>query len=110
MGGSTADIATKKLFENQEFVVWEMVLEPGQSNGTHTHSRGFYLCVVEGGSVEVTDAQGNSLGRYDVSSGFTRFMRFDGDALVADAVRLPLTHDTRNVGSARYREILIEIK
>ena len=41
------DIATKKIFENDKIAVWEMVLEPGESTGVHTHEHSEWLPIIE---------------------------------------------------------------
>ena len=46
-----ADVATTKLFENDRVIVWEMVLEPGESTGVHTHQRDYFFHVLEGSTV-----------------------------------------------------------
>ena len=47
-----AEIATKKLFENDQIAVWELVLEPGESSGLHTHSNSYLFYVLEGSTGE----------------------------------------------------------
>ena len=47
-----ADIATKKILENDKIVVWEMTLEPGEATGVHIHTRSYMLYVIEGSKVD----------------------------------------------------------
>ena len=105
-----AEIATKKLFENEKMAVWEMVLEPGESSGLHTHSHSYLFYVLEGSTGEVTDKEGKSCGSLQMEPGFTMFLRLQGQELVADDFRIPVTHSARNVGTTRFREILVETK
>ena len=105
-----AEIATKKLFENETIAVWEMVLEPGESSGLHTHSNSYLFYVLEGSTGEVTDKDGNSCGSLTMEPGFTMFFQMQGKELVAGDFRIPLTHSARNVGKTRFREILVETK
>jgi beta-alanine degradation protein BauB len=105
-----ADIATKKLFENEKIVVWEMVLEPGQSSGLHTHSNSYLFHVLEGSTCEVTDKEGKSCGALTMEPGFTMFFQLGGKELVAGDFRIPVTHSARNLGATRFREILVETK
>ena len=105
-----ADIATKKIFENDKIAIWEMVLEPGESTGLHTHSHDFVFYVIEGCTGEVTDKDGNVLGNLVLKAGDTMSFRLQGEELVAGELRVPAIHSVRNIGTARYREILVETK
>jgi hypothetical protein len=58
----------------------------------------------------VTDKDGNILGKMEVKPGDTIFFRKEGDTFIAGDFRVPATHSARNVGSTRYREILVESK
>ena len=104
------DIATTKLFENEKIAVWEMVLEPGESTGVHTHSRDFMFYVIEGSKLAGTDNAGNTLDELEIKAGSTMFYKIEGDEIVGDHLRAPATHNAVNVGSNRYRELLVEIK
>ena len=103
-------IATKKIFENDKIAVWEMVLEPGESTDVHTHPHDYMFYVIEGSTSEITDKNGNFLGKLEMMAGDSMFIRLEGQELVAGNLRLPATHNARNVGNTRYREILVEIK
>ncbi len=105
-----ADIATKKIFENDKIAVWEMVLEPGESTGVHTHSHDYVFYVIEGSTGEVTDKDGNVLGNLELKAGDTMFFRLEGEEVVAGELRVPAIHSARNIGTTRYREILVETK
>jgi hypothetical protein len=41
---------------------------------------------------------------------YTVFVEFDGTDLVHELGKFPATHEVRNTGSTRYRELLIELK
>ncbi len=105
-----ADIATKKIFENDKIAVREMVLEPGESTGVHTHSHDYVFYVIEGSTGEVTDKDGNVLGNLELKAGDTMFFRLEGEEVVAGELRVPAIHSARNIGTTRYREILVETK
>jgi len=45
-----------------------------------------------------------------MTAGESMFIRLEGQELVAGNLRLPATHSARNVGTTRYREILVETK
>ena len=105
-----ADVATTKLFENEKVVVWEMVLEPGKTTGVHTHGNDYLLYAIEGSTVEVMDEDGDVLDELEVPTGSVMYLGIDGDELVLGENRFPATHDAKNIGTTRYREILVEIK
>jgi uncharacterized cupin superfamily protein len=105
-----SDIGTKKIFENDKVSVWELVLEPGESSGVHTHSHDYLFYVIEGSTAEVTDEGGKILDTFELNAGDVVSFRLEGRELVGDDLRLPATHSARNTGSSRYREILVETK
>ena len=106
-----AEIATKKLFENDKISVWEMILEPGEAGGIHTHSHSYMFYVLEGATCEVLDKDGNSCGALTMEPGFTLYFQKQGQQLVAEGdFKIPLTHSARNIGKTRFREILVESK
>ena len=103
-------VATTKIFENEKIIVWEMVLEPGESSGVHTHEHDYVFHVIEGSTGEILDKEGNQLGILELKAGDTMFLKLDGEELVASNLRVPITHNARNAGTTRYKEILIETK
>lgn len=105
-----AEVATKKLFENDNVIVWEMVLEPGESSGVHTHSHSYVFSVLEGSTCEVLDKDGESCGSLTMEPGFTLHFQLQGKELVSPDFRIPVTHSARNLGKSRFREILVETK
>lgn len=105
-----ADVANRKLFENDKVIVWEMLLEPGQSTGVHTHTHNYFFQVLEGSTLRTLDASGKSLGDFDFDTDSTVWIGVEGDEVVLGDVRAPATHDAVNVGTTRYREILVELK
>jgi len=94
-------IGTAELFENDRVKIWDFVLEPGEAVPMHTHARDHVVVVIEGGELEVEWADGSR----------TRHAPRPGDRFfgaVGDPVRD--THDARNVGTTRYRNLVIELK
>ena len=91
-----ADVGTKLLFENKRVRVWEVVLEPGESLGMHTHELDYLFYPTQGTSVEVTRASG--VEHAELKAGEVYYFA-RGD-----------THAARNVGDGRFHEILIELK
>ncbi len=100
MKGS-AIIGTAELFENERVKVWDFVLEPGDTFAMHTHRRDHLIVVVEGGDLVVRYADGRTQA-YSPQPGDLHYGRVDGGA--AD------THDACNVGTTRYRNLIVELK
>ena len=105
-----ADVATKKLLENDKVTVWEMVLEPGESTGVHTHEHSYIIQVLEGSTLEATDADGNSAGTLEAKEGETYWVPVENGEVVVGDLRASATHNATNIGANRYREILVEVK
>jgi hypothetical protein len=97
------DVATRLLFENDRVRVWEMELAPGERSATHRHDLDYVLVQLEGDRIAADfepDTAGTRRGHVagTVEPGKTRFIARGG---IETAV---------NVGTKRYREILIELK
>ena len=91
------DVGTKLIFENDRVKVWELTLQPGQAVGEHTHQHDYLILPIETSLVEVT----RSGGRVEVSeyAGGSVIYRQKGE-----------THDAKNVGTARYHQLIVELK
>ncbi len=104
------EVATTKLLENDKVIVWEMVLEPGESTGVHTHEHGYVIQVIEGSTLRATGENGENPIDLNLATDETYWVDVkDGEVILGDA-RAPATHDAKNIGAGRYREILVEIK
>src|SRR5947199_6961217 len=101
-----SEIATKKIFENDKIAVWEMVLEPGEGTGIHTHPHDYIFYVIEGSTSEITDKIGNFFSKLEMTAGESMFIRLEGQELVEGNLRMPDTHRALNVGTNRSRETL----
>jgi mannose-6-phosphate isomerase-like protein (cupin superfamily) len=107
------DVGTTKIFEDDRIILWEFVVEPGERTPNHTHHHDYLFYVLEGSTMEVFDAEGNPRGSFEARTGDVFSLKLDGDQLVSDddkGLRVSATHSTRNLGSSRYREILVEKK
>lgn len=105
-----ADVATKKLLENDKIIVWELVLEPGEDTGVHTHELDYMIHVTEGSTLRATDGDGKHQGDVPLETDSTFYMAVkDGFASSGD-LRTPVTHNAKNIGPGRYREIMVEVK
>lgn len=107
------DVGTKKIFENDEVLIWEFALDPGERTPCHTHRHDYVFHVLEGSTLEVFDENGGALGSFEARTGDTFAFRCErGELVSADEknMRAPATHSARNGGTSRYREILVETK
>jgi len=105
-----ADVATRKLLENDKLIVWELVLEPGESTGVHRHELDYMVHVIEGSTLLATDGDGGNATEVPLEAGATFYFSVrDGIATSGD-LQTTATHDAKNVGSGRYREIMVETK
>lgn len=106
-----AGVGTTKLYENEDVIVWDFRLEPGESTAMHTHRLPYFFQVVAGSTLAVSASDGSSLGDIDFKTGSTHSLTLDGDELVASrGARVPVTHAAKNVGETAYHEILVELK
>jgi hypothetical protein len=97
------NVATRLLWENERVRVWEMELAPGARSDTHRHDLDYVLVQLEGDRIAAQfepDTAGTRTGwvEGEVELGKTRFIPRGG---IETAI---------NVGTRRYREILIELK
>ena len=69
--------------------------------------------VVDGATIETTDAEGRPLSTFTVAAGDCRQYRIEGEQLLPvgrDGPPVPVTHAARNVGDTTFREVLVEFK
>lgn len=103
----TGEVGTKKLFENDRVIVWEMRLEPGQSEALHEHKLDHFTVQISGDRIAAD---------FDPRCGGT-FAEYAGQRLEADVVNGQVLFVERggmesavNVGSETFYEILVELK
>jgi hypothetical protein len=107
------DVGSRKIFEDDDVIIWEFVLGPGETTPCHTHEHDYVWYVLEGTPLEVFDADDKPLGTIDAYTGATFALRMEGNDLVSaddKGLRAPATHSARNAGTGVYREILVEKK
>ncbi len=108
-----AEVGTRKVFENDKIIVWELELEQGERLPLHTHSLDYLVYVISGSTIEVIDADGNLTHTLQPKDRETLSLRVEGEQLIlvgSDLTPIPATHSARNAGENYYREILIETK
>lgn len=115
MVAAAAGVGTEKVFENDQVIVWNFVLQPGQDTPMHTHEKSYMWYAIEGAPLQIFDEQGNDLGTLDVPTGAVYSLKLEGGMLevLSDpgkGMRVPARHRARNVGPTPYREVLVEYK
>ncbi|MBS0261215.1 MAG: hypothetical protein JSS02_04605 [Planctomycetes bacterium] len=108
-----AGVGTKKVFEDERVIVWHLDLQPGEQGVRHTHHLDYVVRVLSGSTLEVAGPDGEILDTVELESGGAVSFRIEGDYIVADRPGYPVvpaTHSARNVGTATFREVLIEFK
>ena len=105
-----AAVATTKLMENDKVIVWELTLEPGESTGVHTHELDYIVHVVEGATLRATDGDGGNQSDVPLSDNDTFYFAVKDGVASAGGLATTATHNAKNMGPGRYREIMVEIK
>ena len=108
-----AEVGTRKKYEDDQVVVWELALEPGERGETHTHELDYVVRILSGSTLEVFDGDGGSLGVVELEAGSAVSFRIDGEVIVADREgypAVPVTHSARNIGKQPFKEVLVEFK
>jgi len=90
-------IGNRVIFENEQVRVWELAVEPGKSKGLHRHDLPYVIVPVTEGKIEIEAIDGKVY----------RPQEKLGEAIWRDAGEI---HDLRNLGTATYRNVLVEIK
>jgi hypothetical protein len=109
------NLGTEKVFENDQVIVWNFELAPGEETEMHTHELSYMWYAVQGSQLQVFDENDNDLGVLDVPTGAVFSLKVkDGEIEVlselSKGVRVPAKHKARNVGPTAYREVLVEYK
>ena len=107
------EVGTKKIFENDSIIVWEFILNAGESTPIHEHRFDYLFYPINGAPLEVFSESGNSLGIFDATEGNTFAFKVESGNLVSvdgKGLKVPARHFAKNVGNSTYREILIETK
>eukprot|EP00164_Ancoracysta_twista_P000858 GFYU01001130.1.p3 GENE.GFYU01001130.1~~GFYU01001130.1.p3 ORF type:complete len:149 (-),score=56.13 GFYU01001130.1:34-480(-) len=91
---------TKKLFENDSVIVWDLCLEPGQESEFHRHRYDNFFVVVTDGALDITYMD-KTVKRFDMKSGEVHFDSLNGE----DAC-----HSATNPTDKPWRNIVVELK
>ncbi len=109
------NLGTEKVFENDQVIVWNFELAPGEETELHTHEHNYMWYAVQGTTLKVLDEQENDLGNLEVPTGAVFSLKVSGDEIEilserGKGMRVPACHKARNVGPTHYREVLVEYK
>ncbi|MGE0486341.1 MAG: hypothetical protein AB7Q81_19480 [Gammaproteobacteria bacterium] len=108
-------VGTEKVFENDQVIVWNFELAPGEETEVHTHEHSYMWYAVAGTTLQAFDEHGNDLGELDVPTGAVYSLKVENGEIevlseIGKGLRIPARHKARNVGPTHYREILVEYK
>jgi quercetin dioxygenase-like cupin family protein len=92
-------VGSKILFEDDQVRIWDAEVAPGETLPIHFHDLDYVTVTLTEGDVEVTEADGTIRGGH----------RMPGDVQVTK-VGTGQTHVLKNVGTAPYRNRIIELK
>ncbi len=102
MNEPTEQVGTKLMFENECVRVWDLALSPGESLETHIHRDDFLFVVIQGGDLQHVDVDNPEN---------SRSLRYEDDQVVFIEAGTGQVHNRPvNVGSAPYRNLVIELK
>ena len=110
-----AGVGSEKVFENDEVIVWNLELAPGEETPLHTHEHSYMWYTIAGAPLQVTGPAGEDLGILDVPTGAVLSLKLDDGFLEllsepGKGLRVPATHAARNMGHQPYREVMVEYK
>jgi len=101
------EVGTKKLFENERVIVWEMRLAPGEKEQVHRHERDYLMIQISGDRV-AADFEPESKGTWAAMAG-TRLEGEVSNGTVLFAERGGV-ESAINVGNEEFYEIIVELK
>jgi quercetin dioxygenase-like cupin family protein len=90
-------VANRFLFENDRTKVWHLELDPEESSDWHAHDMDYLTVVIDPGTLTLEWEDGTTEDR-ELPPGEARFRQGHGP------------HRVTNIGTAKYRNALIEFK
>lgn len=90
------NIGTRVIQDHDRVRIWELVLSPGESSEWHAHQHEYIFVVIEPAPL-----------RTDYDDGTSRVYPAQAGEVVYTP---PSTHRVTNVGTTRYRNVIIELK
>ena len=107
MSEIVGEVGTKKLFENDRVIVWEMRLEPGEKELVHQHQHDYLMVQITGDRV-AADFEPGSQGTWSDFAG----QRLEGDVYNGNVLFAEKggIEAAVNVGNETFYEIIVELK
>src|SRR5687767_2392501 len=99
--GQQATSRREPQFENSEVQVWKSIINPGKPLGLHRHDHGRALISLNGGVLNVVDADGKVLDTYKLTA---------GKAMWLDADKPGTQHADVNPGKDPVEVIVVQLK
>jgi hypothetical protein len=101
------EVGTKKLFENDRVVVWEMRLAPGEKERIHEHTNDYLMVQITGDRV-AADFEPECKGTWAEFAG----QRLEGDVANGNVLFAEKggVEAAVNVGNETFYEIIVELK
>ena len=97
------NVGTRVVFENDRVRVWELDLEPGEKSDVHRHDLDYLIVQIEGDRIAAVP-EPDSGGKY------TQYIEVQAEPGKVSYLTRGGIETAVNVGTRRYREILIELK
>ena len=97
------NVGTKLLLENDRVRVWELDLAPGSRSDVHRHDLDYLLVQIEGDRIAAVP-EPDSHGKYN------QYIEVEAQPGKVSYITRGGIETAVNVGTRRYREILIELK
>ena len=101
VGQQQATSRREPQFENSEVQVWKSIISPGTPLGLHRHDHGRALISLNGGVLNVVDANGKVLDVYKLTA---------GKAMWLDADKPGTQHADVNPGKEPVEVIVVQLK
>ena len=107
MGEVVGEVGTRKLFENDRVVVWEMRLAPGEKELIREHKNDYVMVQIAGDRV-AADFEPGSKGTWSAFAG----QRLEGDVFNGNVLFAEKggIEAAVNIGDEEFYEIIVELK
>jgi hypothetical protein len=96
-------IGTKLVFENDRVRVWDLDLEPGAKSDVHKHDLDYLIVQIDGDRIAAAPEP-------DSGSIYTQYIEVAAQPGKVSYITRGGIETAVNVGTRRYREIVIELK
>ena len=107
MSEIVGEVGTRRLFENERVIVWEMRLKPGEKELVHEHKHDYLMVQIAGDRV-AADFEPGSQGTWSDFAG----QRLEGDVYNGNVLFAEKggIEAAVNIGNETFYEIIVEFK